>query len=218
MERLERMRLLVAGPSGPKGRRNNMPHMPDDSDSDDHDDDDSSDEEDGGPAARALMRRRGRVAAAGAGSGAAGRGGGIVELPAGGGGAAAKPEASKGGDKAKKAHEDRKRPGKRQRALLKAEGKDPSTGRVFKAKKKREGAAAVPATVRVGAALPASKTVQKQAVEAVTPERAEKGPKGLARLGKSKSAAKPVGQDRPRKEIGGSQQNSDGQKRRKSIS
>ena len=212
MERLERMRLLVAGPSRPKGRRNSMPHMPDDSDSDDHDDDEDSsdDEEDGGPAARALMRRRGRVAAAGAGSGAAGQGDGKAERPE---GAAAKPEASKGGDKAKKAHEDRKRPGKRQRALLKAEGKDPSTGRVFKAKKKREGAAAVPASERAGAALPSSKTVQKQAVEAVTPERAEKG----ARLGKSKSAAKPVGQDRPRKGAGGSQRNSDGQKRRKSI-
>lgn len=212
MERLERLRLLVAGPSGPKDKKKGGKGLPPraaaDSD-DDGDDDSSSDEEDGGPAARALRRRQGKVAASAAGRAAGQEGDQAEQSDA----VVAKPDASSQGDKAKKAHEDRKRPGKRQRALLKAEGKDPSTGRVFKAKKKRGGAAPPASEKKADAPLPLAGTLQ-QPVVGETPERAGRG----RRQGTSKSAAKPGRQDRPGKEAaGGHKPDADGQKRRRSI-
>ena len=110
MERLERLRLLAAGTSGKPGKGMKSKGSDDDSS--------SSEDEDERRARRHLGKGKGRPPVV--------VGGEEPALTSGG-----KPTSGK-------AKEARNRPGRRQRAALKASGLDPSTGKTFKPKKKKK--------------------------------------------------------------------------------
>ena len=124
MERLERLRLLVAGPRGKPDNGGKRPTGGDlNGDSSSSSSDDDGDRDEGRDKRRGGGRRKGSKAPS-------------PSLEA-----SDPPRSSTAGAAAskRKPKEARKRPGRRQRAELKASGLDPSTGRSFKPNKRQRG-------------------------------------------------------------------------------